>query len=49
MSVDCRPRRYIDLCTLGTDESFGRVLPAAIERHGNLALRGMTYKQLPGL
>ncbi|MCB1842558.1 MAG: phytanoyl-CoA dioxygenase family protein [Halioglobus sp.] len=49
MSVDCRTRRYCDTQDLTRDAIFDSLLPDALSRHGELAARGLRYKQLPGL
>lgn len=49
MSIDVRTRRYIDLRELTGDEILDAVLPAAIQQHGELAARGVTYRELPAL
>ena len=49
MSIDSRTRRRRDRRDLARDEVFDSILPDAIERHGELAARGMLYKELPPL
>lgn len=49
MSIDCRTRRHEDLRELDTEEVFESILPDAVERNGELAARGLRYKQLPSL
>ena len=44
MSIDSRTRRRRDRRDLARDEVFDSILPDAIERHGELAARGMLYK-----
>jgi hypothetical protein len=49
MSIDCRTRRYKDQRDLSRDEVFDAILPDAIEANGDLAARGLRYKDLPAL
>src|SRR5262245_36849223 len=49
MSIDTRTRLHKDVRPLGRDEVFDALLPDAIAVHGDLAGRGVTYKQLPAL
>ena len=49
MSIDVRTRLAKDVRTLGRDEVFDAVLPDAVDVHGDLAGRGMTYLSLPPL
>lgn len=49
MSIDSRTRRRRDRRDLARDEVFDSILPDALERHGELAARGMLYKELPPL
>lgn len=49
MSIDCRTRRYKDQRKLSRDEVFDAILPDAIEANGELAARGLLYKELPAL
>jgi hypothetical protein len=47
MSVDARTRLHKDVRTLDRDEVFDSLLPDALALHGDLAGRGVAYKQLP--
>jgi hypothetical protein len=47
MSIDTRTRLHKDVRTLERDEVFDSVLPGAIAVHGDLAGRGVAYKELP--
>lgn len=49
MSVDVRTRLNKDQRALTRDEVFDVVLPDAVGVHGDLAARGVEYKQLPPL
>jgi Phytanoyl-CoA dioxygenase (PhyH) len=49
MSIDARTRLLKDRRLLARDEVFDVVLPEAIARHGDLAARGIAYKELPPL
>lgn len=49
MSIDQRSRRYRDIRDLGRDEVFDGILPAAVERNGRCAARGIAYKDLGSL
>jgi hypothetical protein len=49
MSIDCRTRLHRDRHRLQREEVFEQLLPEAIERHGELAARGLLYKDLPPL
>ncbi len=49
MSLDARSRLHKDVRELARDEVFDAVLPDAIAVHGDLAGRGVAYKQLPPL
>lgn len=49
MSIDMRTRLHKDVRVLERDEVFDAVLPDAIAVHGDLAGRGVAYKQLPPL
>lgn len=49
MSIDVRTRLEKDIRWLERDEVLDAVLPAALERHGDLAGRGVAYKGLPAL
>lgn len=49
MSIDQRTRRHCDVRDIGRDEVLDAILPAAIERNGPLAARGLQYKKLPCL
>lgn len=49
MSVDMRSRLHKDVRTLARDEVFDAVLPDAVAVHGDVAGRGVAYKQLPAL
>ena len=47
MSIDTRTRLHKDVRALERDEVFDAVLPDAIAVHGDLAGRGVAYKELP--
>ena len=49
MSIDTRTRLSKDIRTLERDEVFDSVLPGAIAVHGDLACRGVSYKELPAV
>ena len=49
MSIDQRTRLHKDVRDLERDEVFDRLIPDAIAVHGDLAGRGMAYKQLPAV
>lgn len=49
MSIDCRTRRHLERRELERDEVFDALIPEAIDRHGELAARGLDYKDLPSL
>jgi len=49
MSIDTRTRLHKDVRPLARDEVIDSVLPDAIAVHGDLAGRGVTYKDLPAL
>lgn len=49
MSIDQRTRRHCDVRAISRDEVLDAILPAAIERNGALAARGLSYKKLPCL
>lgn len=49
MSIDTRTRRHCDLRALARDEAFDSLLPDAVEKNGELAARGLFYKELPSL
>lgn len=49
MSIDVRSRLTKDVRALGWDELADTLIPAAVEVHGDLAGRGMTYQSLPPL
>jgi hypothetical protein len=49
MSIDTRTRLHKDARPLERDEVFDSLLPDAIERHGDLAARGVAYKELPAV
>ncbi len=49
MTVDTRTRLLKDIRTLERNEVFDSVLPDAIAVHGELAGRGVAYKQLPAV
>jgi hypothetical protein len=49
MSIDHRTRLYRDFHPISRDEIFDSLLPDAVERNGELAGRGLRYKQLPSL
>lgn len=49
MSVDTRTRLHKDVRALERDEVFDAVLPDALAVHGDLAGRGVAYKDLPPL
>jgi hypothetical protein len=47
MSIDARTRLHKDVRALERDEVFDSLLPDAIAVHGDLAARGVAYKELP--
>ena len=47
MSIDTRTRLHKDVRPLGRDEVFDALFPDAVAVHGDLAGRGVTYKELP--
>ena len=47
MSIDARTRLNKDVRAFERDEVFDSVLPDAIAVHGDLAGRGVAYKELP--
>jgi hypothetical protein len=47
MSIDARTRLHKDVRALARDEVFDALLPDAIAVHGDLAGRGVAYKELP--
>ena len=49
MTIDTRTRLHRQVRTLARDEVFDAVLPEAISAHGDLAARGVRYKELPTL
>ena len=49
MSIDTRTRLNKDVRTIELDEVFDSLLPDAIAAHGELAGRGVAYKELPSL
>ncbi len=49
MSIDCRTRLLKDVRALERDEMVDALLPDAIAVHGDLAGRGVAYKDLPPL
>jgi Phytanoyl-CoA dioxygenase (PhyH) len=49
MSIDTRTRLHKDVRTLERDEVFDALLPDAIAVHGDLAGRGVAYKELGAL
>jgi hypothetical protein len=49
MSIDVRTRLHKDVRALGRDEVFDGLLPDAIAVHGDLAGRGVAYKELPAV
>lgn len=49
MSIDCRTRMRRDVREIPRDEIFDAILPDAVERNGELAARGVLYKELPAL
>ena len=49
MSIDHRTRLQRDVRDLERDEVFDEVIPTAIATHGDLAARGVTYKNAPAL
>ncbi len=49
MSIDQRTRLHRDVRDLTRDEILDEVIPAAIADHGQLAGRGIAYKELPAL
>jgi hypothetical protein len=49
MSIDTRTRLHKDIRALERDEVFDALLPDAIAVHGDLAARGVAYKELPAV
>jgi Phytanoyl-CoA dioxygenase (PhyH) len=49
MSIDTRTRLHRDVRALERDEVFDALLPGAIAVHGDLAARGVAYKELPAV
>jgi hypothetical protein len=49
MSIDQRTRMLKDVRPLGLEEILDRVLPAAINVHGELAARAVAFRHLPAL
>ncbi|MGZ6931216.1 MAG: phytanoyl-CoA dioxygenase family protein [Acidimicrobiia bacterium] len=49
MPLDVRTRRSQDARALDGDELFDVVVPQAIQVHGDLAARGLSYQELPSL
>jgi hypothetical protein len=49
MSIDSRTRLWRDARDLPRDEVLDSILPEAAARNGELAARGLRYKQLPSL
>jgi hypothetical protein len=49
MQLDQRTRRMKDLRDLSAEEILDTVLPEALARHGDLAARGASYRELPAL
>lgn len=49
VSLDVRTRLHRDIRALERDETFDVVLPEARAAHGDLAARGLAYKDLPAL
>jgi len=49
MSIDVRTRHVRDIRALEPDEVFDTLLPDAIAVHGDLAGRGVAYKELPAV
>lgn len=49
MTIDHRSRLHRDVRSLSRDEVFDDLVPTAIATHGDLAGRGVAYKQLPPL
>jgi len=49
MSIDTRTRLHKDVRSLERDEVFDSLLPEAIALHGDLAGRGVAYKELPAV
>ena len=49
MSIDVRTRLVRDIRALEPDEVFDTLLPDAIAVHGDLAGRGVAYKELPAV
>lgn len=49
MSIDTRTRLHKDVRALERDEVFDALLPDAIAVHGDLAGRGVAYKELPSV
>jgi Phytanoyl-CoA dioxygenase (PhyH) len=49
MSIDARTRLHKDVRSLERDEVIDDVLPGAIAVHGDLAGRGVAYKELPAV
>lgn len=49
MSIDQRTRLQKDVRDLARDEVFDDLIPTAIATHGDLAARGVTYKEAPSV
>jgi Phytanoyl-CoA dioxygenase (PhyH) len=49
MSIDQRTRLHKDVSDLGRDAVFDALIPEALADHGDLAGRGVRYKELPSL
>ena len=49
MSIDTRTRLHKDVRALERDEVFDALLPDAVAVHGDLAARGVAYKELPAV
>ena len=49
MSIDQRTRMLKDVRLLKVEEVVDRILPEAATAHGDLAVRGITYRDLPAL
>ncbi len=47
MGIDQRTRRSADIRDLRAEEVFDAILPAALDRHGDLAARGLHVNRLP--
>ena len=47
MSIDQRTRMMKDVRPLRVEEILDEVIPAATEVHGDLAVRGIQFRELP--